>query len=140
MDGGGFLVVVFDPQKTSNALVKLFLCHSIYIADPRGLVNTEVEIYVIASGPCAVKIGYSADPKRRLRQLQTGHEEKLQLIHTEQVEPDQAPILEKLIHRANNHRRRRGEWFNLTHEEAIAELQHAIIYYSDDLPTFRNTH
>lgn len=89
-------------------------------------------VYAIASSDKTVKIGYSADPERRLRQLQTGHERRLALIHTEKVEPDRAPVLERLIHDANRHLRMTGEWFALTHQQAIAEIQFAVIRYDSD--------
>ncbi len=92
-------------------------------------------IYVIASSSNSVKIGYSAHPDRRLGQLQTGHEKKLEVVHKEPVTDKDAPILEKLIHRANRHLCLHGEWFNLTHEQAIQEVQFAVIRYSDDLIT-----
>jgi hypothetical protein len=91
-----------------------------------------VFIYVIASSSDTVKIGYSADPQRRLGQLQVGHERKLQLVHTEKVDADRAPLLERLIHQANRHRCLHGEWFNLTHEQAIGEVQFAMIRYGED--------
>lgn len=89
-------------------------------------------LYVIASGPNSVKIGYSADPQRRLGQLQIGHEKILQVVYKEPVPVDKAPLLEKLVHKANNHKRIHGEWFALTPDEAISEIQFAIIRYSDD--------
>ena len=89
-------------------------------------------VYVIASSPHTVKIGYSADPDRRLQQLQVGHERQLVLVHQEKVGEIQAPILEKLIHRANRHKTVRGEWFDLSHQEAILEVKFAVIRYSDE--------
>lgn len=79
-----------------------------------------------------MKIGHSTDPERRLRQLQTGHERPLTLVHKEPVHPEWAPLLEKRIHHANRHKALRGEWFDLSHEEAIFEIKYAIIRYEDD--------
>jgi hypothetical protein len=89
-------------------------------------------LYVIASGPESVKIGYSSDPQRRVGELQVGHEKILQVVHKETVPDDKAPLLEKLIHQANRHRCIHGEWFNLTHEQAIGEVQFALIRYLED--------
>jgi predicted GIY-YIG superfamily endonuclease len=89
-------------------------------------------VYVIASGPNTVKIGYSSDPQRRLKELQTGHERKLTLVHKETVTESEAPYIEKIVHVANRHKCLHGEWFNLTHEQAIHEIQFAIIRYSDN--------
>jgi hypothetical protein len=88
-------------------------------------------VYVIASGPRAVKIGFSIDPERRVQELQTGHERHLSLVHKEPVSDIHGPLLEKLIHRANRHKTLRGEWFDLTHEEAILEVKFAVIRYTD---------
>lgn len=38
-------------------------------------------IYAIGDGN-KVKIGYSKNPQKRLKQLQTGHPNKLKLLHT----------------------------------------------------------
>lgn len=89
-------------------------------------------LYVIASGPKSVKLGYSKDPEKRLGQLQTGHEKTLEMVYKEAVPEDKAPILEKLIHQANRHNRLRSEWFNLTHEQAIGEVQFAVIRHLSD--------
>jgi Meiotically up-regulated gene 113 len=89
-------------------------------------------IYAIASGPTSIKIGYSADPEKRLGQLQIGHEKKLVLIHKEPVSPEQAPLLEKRVHQSNRHKALRGEWFRMSPEEAIGEIQFAVIRYSSD--------
>lgn len=87
-------------------------------------------VYAIASAPHSVKIGYSADPDRRLQQLQVGHERKLQLVYKEPVDNEQqALFLEQKIHNLNRHKKLRGEWFNLSHDEAILEIQFAVIRY-----------
>jgi hypothetical protein len=89
-----------------------------------------VFVYVIASGPHSVKIGFSVDPERRVGQLQTGHERKLSLVYKELVTDFEGPMLEKRIHDANRHKGLRGEWFDLSHEEAIQEVQFAVIRYT----------
>lgn len=89
-------------------------------------------VYVIASSPDTVKIGYSADPEKRLAQLQIGHERKLSLVHKELVGETRAPILEKLIHRDMRHLCIHGEWFRTQHEQAILMVKFAVIRYGDD--------
>lgn len=89
-------------------------------------------VYIIASSADTVKIGYSADPEKRLSQLQVGHERKLELVHKEFVGETQAPILEKLIHRDMRHRCIHGEWFKVTHSEAVLMVKFAVIRYGDD--------
>jgi hypothetical protein len=89
-------------------------------------------LYVIGAhsgGP--MKLGISADPNQRVRQLQTGHADRLRVYHTEPVPEDMALVFEKLLHRDVGHLRRRGgkEWFDLTVEQAIAQVQFTIIQY-----------
>ena len=87
-------------------------------------------LYVIGAvtdGP--VKLGISADPDRRVCQLQTGHSQRLQVYHTEPVQPEKAHLFERLLHKCLRHRRIRGEWFNLSVEQAIADLRFVFIEY-----------
>jgi|HigsolmetaGSP12D_1036236.scaffolds.fasta_scaffold01876_5 T5orf172 domain. len=95
----------------------------------------ESYIYVIASreeGP--VKIGYSDDPSRRLKQLQTGHPETLRIFYQEEIGYGRrkASLLERIIHKQNVHKRLKGEWYDLTVENAILEVQYAIIRFGED--------
>lgn len=77
-------------------------------------------LYVIA-GDDAVKIGRTLNPVVRMRELQTGHDTKLQLLAAVPVHAS----LEALVHRHFAHLRRAGEWFQLTDEVAafVAALQ-----------------
>jgi hypothetical protein len=89
-------------------------------------------LYVIggsALGP--LKLGISADPDKRVSQLQTGHAERLQVFHREPVAAGKARLFERLLHRDLNHHRAIGEWFRLTVEQAIGHIQFTIIQYDD---------
>jgi hypothetical protein len=91
-------------------------------------------IYVICeevATSSTVKIGFSADPERRLRQLQTAQSNPLVLIHKEEVPAASVRALERLIHKELRHRKARGEWFTMSPEDAIAEIKHAMIRYGD---------
>lgn len=80
-------------------------------------------LYVIASHPSGpVKLGLSRHPEKRVRQLQTGCSEPLSIFHIEEVEEDRVKIAEKALHRLLNHKRVRGEWFDLSVEEAVSEV------------------
>lgn len=82
-------------------------------------------IYVISSsenGP--VKIGYSAKPEGRLKQLQTGYPAKLKLYFAEAIDNEKlARSIEKRVHANIGHRKLSGEWFDLTVTDAMAEVR-----------------
>lgn len=96
-------------------------------------------IYVICEGKDAtsVKIGFSADPDKRVRQLQTGHASPLVVFYREEVEAAKVRPLEKIVHRLLSHRRQKGEWFSLDPANAVLEIKHAVMRYGDidDLST-----
>ena len=90
------------------------------------MINTY--LYVIAAspeGPC--KIGFSANPEKRVRQLQTGHAYLLKLQYSQVVPNHEARRIEKQIHRTIGYRRSQGEWFSVTVDEAIAEVQFGLM-------------
>ena len=90
--------------------------------------------YIYSIGPKngPIKIGYSKSPEKRIGELQTGCPEKLYLHYTAKVDDNKAEIIEHLIHRANNHKRINGEWFDLSIEDSQSEIEFALIRYSDD--------
>ena len=90
-------------------------------------------IYVICEGSDSeiVKIGFSRDPDKRLKQLQTGHSAPLVLFHKEEVHDEKVRALERVIHRTLSHKKAIGEWFNLAPQDAVAEVRHAIIRYGE---------
>jgi hypothetical protein len=85
-------------------------------------------LYVIGasrSGP--LKLGISVNPDRRVNELQTGHAARLQVYHQEPVAPEKARVFESLLHKNLNHRRTHGEWFDVTVEQAIADIIFVLI-------------
>jgi hypothetical protein len=89
-------------------------------------------VYVIAAGPQGpVKVGFSADPDRRLRQLQTGHPERLEIFHRQGFDAARAPLMEKLVHKLMAPKRCQGEWFAYTVEDAVAEVEFSLIRYGE---------
>lgn len=93
-------------------------------------------VYVIASSPEGpVKVGCSKHPDKRLKQLQTGHSEVLELAYTTAVPAAQVRLMERVIHETNRHRKVHGEWFDLTVENAILEVRCAVMQYGDELET-----
>jgi hypothetical protein len=79
-----------------------------------------------------IKLGYSADPQQRVRELQTGNSGALRLIHTARIREDRARIVEQKLHHELAHHRIRGEWFNLAESKAQGMINWAIMRYEDD--------
>lgn len=90
-------------------------------------------IYVISSakhhnGP--VKIGISNKPEKRLKQLQTGFPEKLEIKYVEPLDSRvKARTLENHLHKDIRHHRSHGEWFNIDVKSAIAYVKFTLINY-----------
>ena len=89
-------------------------------------------LYVIGPREGPQKIGLSGDVAKRLQTLQTGFPEELFVHHTEEVSTKKVRLLEKKIHTELNYKRAKGEWFNLTPEEAKEFLIFFKIRYADD--------
>lgn len=89
-------------------------------------------IYIIGNNESQQKIGFAKNPEKRLKSLQTGNSQKLYLHHTVKVPEEKVKILEKKIHHEINHKRIKGEWFNISSEQAKLILNHAIIRWLDD--------
>jgi hypothetical protein len=90
-------------------------------------------VYIIGTLGNKQKIGFSNNVNKRLLELQTGNPEKLIIHHTEAVPKDRVRLLERKIHRELGYRRIKGEWFDLTAEEAKSFLIFALIRWGDDV-------
>lgn len=71
------------------------------------------------------KIGVSNDPSQRLKTLQTSNGDKLSIHYVFEVPDKLAFKFEKHIHRENNHKRKKGEWF----EMSPSEVEHLMMFY-----------
>jgi aryl-alcohol dehydrogenase-like predicted oxidoreductase len=89
-------------------------------------------LYVIGTNERYQKIGFSANVERRLKSLQTGNPDKLTIHHVEPVPKEQVRLLERKIHKDLAHYRLKGEWFNLTSQEAVDLLKFNLIRWLDD--------
>lgn len=92
-------------------------------------------IYVIGSNfnKSRCKIGISDNPKERLKQLQTGNAERLQIYYTEKIDSRRkAELIEQKIHKQLSIQKLTGEWFSIDSSTAIAEVQFAFIRFNDD--------
>ena len=96
-------------------------------------------IYVISDNNGCMKIGIAKDPNKRLRQLQTGHPTKLDILFTEEFYCRRSHLLkiEKLIHKNIKciAPRMKGEWFEI-HMEDLEKIKRIItmhrIQYEDN--------
>lgn len=79
-------------------------------------------IYFIRAHDGPVKIGYSRDPRARLKALQTSHYERLRII----VDVEGDPGLENSLHAHFAHKRLSGEWFDLSNHD-IAKVIDSIL-------------
>lgn len=76
-------------------------------------------------GPMRIKIGYSKDLKRRLRQMQTGNPDRLALMgEIRTQDEDQDRSVEASLHRHFSQQRlEHGEWFYLGAEDVVDALK-----------------
>ena len=87
-------------------------------------------LYCISNDNGMCKFGFSGEPLKRLRALQTGSSEELHLIESVDVPPDRVRELERVLHREiGTHRRVRGEWFAIDAGEGASLLQWFAIHY-----------
>jgi hypothetical protein len=80
-----------------------------------------------------VKIGFSKDPVRRVRQLQTGQPVDLVVHYSEPVTTKKARFVEKAVHRTLAPKALRGEWFAISVEDAILEVKYGIMRWDEAL-------
>jgi hypothetical protein len=69
-----------------------------------------------------VKVGVGADPRDRLRNLQTGSSEQLELVYACAVKSNDANRVERAAHDIMWQKRLVGEWFDYTPEIAVAAI------------------
>lgn len=86
-------------------------------------------LYCIANNQGQCKFGFSSDPDRRLRGLQTGSSDELFLIESIAVPADRVREYERLLHSEFAHRRVRGEWFSINAEEGALFLSWFYIHH-----------
>jgi hypothetical protein len=88
-------------------------------------------IYVIGTDT-QQKIGISQNPQKRVKQLQTGNHSNLTLHHTIEVPDHRAEVIERHMHKEMSHKKLKGEWFNMTKDEAVDYLIFSGIRWVDD--------
>lgn len=89
-------------------------------------------LYIIGNGEGAIKVGLSKNPEKRVKQLQTGNENTLSLLFTEEFECDRKKVfdVEKKVHRDLGARckKRVGEWFYLDNVD-LESIKNTIIWH-----------
>ena len=88
-------------------------------------------LYVIGTKTNRQKIGFSADVEKRLSSIQTGNPEQLYIHHKIECATEKTRPLEKKIHAELSYKRIKGEWFDMTPEEATSYLEFARITWLD---------
>jgi len=96
-------------------------------------------IYIISDNNGYMKIGVSKNPKVRLKQLQTGHPTKLEILFTEEFYCKRSHLLkiETLIHKKVKTiaQKVKGEWFEISLEK-LQQIKDIIvmhrIHYEDN--------
>lgn len=88
-------------------------------------------IYVIGTKD-KQKIGFSGDVNRRLKTLQTGNPNLLEIHHKIEVPECRARLVEGKIHSEYSYLRIKGEWFSMTPDKAKGILDYALIRWADD--------
>lgn len=76
------------------------------------------------------KIGFTKDPDKRLRTLQTGNPKKLQIHYKEMIGENEVKYIEKQIHKELKRKQVSGEWFNVSLDDAISEVKYAVMRYT----------
>lgn len=87
-------------------------------------------IYVIGDNASPYKIGFTKDPDKRLRTLQTGNHKKLQIHYKEMIGENEVKYIEGRIHEELKRKQVSGEWFNVSLDDAISEVKYAVMRYA----------
>ena len=96
-------------------------------------VNTIMYLYCISNDQNRCKFGFSREPERRLRALQTGSADPLFLLETVSVPEHRVRELERVLHaEIGQYRRVRGEWFDISAEQGCALLTWFAIRYVEE--------
>lgn len=91
---------------------------------PKEEKERKYKIYAV-SDSTALKIGFTSDIGKRIKQMQTGHPTRLELVWALYTGKDrqEAIRVEKLIHRFCKKEHIRGEWFKLSALKRLEEFR-----------------
>ncbi|WP_376960079.1 GIY-YIG nuclease family protein [Azospirillum sp. A26] len=83
-------------------------------------------VYVIGPESGPLKIGISSDINKRLAALQTGSADKLSVHYSTDIPDGKARAVEAAAHAMLRERRKSGEWFDITLDEAQDAIREAM--------------
>lgn len=83
-------------------------------------------VYVIGSDGGPQKIGITDNIESRLTTLQVGITERLRVVHYRERNQGDARLVERAAHMLLSAKRQKGEWFNISLEEAIDGVGEAV--------------
>lgn len=89
-------------------------------------------VYVMESDLGLVKLGISNNPSARLRTIRSSSGVPVQLVHSSSARPD-ARAVEAAAHKLLSEKRRAGEWFDVSPDEAIEAIAQAVKIVEADL-------
>lgn len=89
-------------------------------------LSKEMTIYLLSTGRKLKKIGISSKAEVRHRNIQTSNGGEVVLAYSKAVPPDIAPDIERRAHWLLREFKRRGEWFAVKADIAIAAIEQAI--------------
>lgn len=89
-------------------------------------MQKEMTIYMLSTGRKMKKIGISARSDIRHRQIQTANGGEVVLAYSQAIPAELAADIERRAHWLLREFKRRGEWFAVTAETAIAAIDRAI--------------
>jgi hypothetical protein len=89
-------------------------------------MQKEMTIYLLSTGRKMKKVGISAKSDVRHRQIQTSNGGEVILAYSRAVPAELAPDIERRAHWLLREFKRRGEWFAVKAEIAIAAIDQAI--------------
>lgn len=90
--------------------------------------------FVIEPTNNAIKIGRSSQIRKRLGQLQTGNVDELELMGW--ITPSDDKKVERSLHQKYANHRVRGEWFAISQDDVLHELERASGFIPKNTNTF----
>lgn len=96
------------------------------------MITERTFVYAIGTEDGPVKVGITQSLHSRLRALQNGSPQKLELIWVYTTQDREAALrMERDFHEVYAEHRLEGEWFQITAEIAFDTLEHGVVHLFD---------